>query len=175
MLFVLGIDHIQHQTAGGELAFLLKNKLQEIIKQEQVHFVAEEICQQAFDDGVFKGLPKKETIAQDWCKKKGVKHLMVDPDKSKRYELGIALREDVAKQLGFDVPFDCLLQSEIDVINNHMKEDDQKREKYWLKCIESKMHQNGVMVCGFDHLSSFCLLVSKSGYVVKNLGGLSLS
>ena len=161
MIFIIGIDHYKHQylfMENEKSVYDLKDEVRSLVAEEEVKLVAEE-----FSLAALKKTGIEKTIAQEIAEELDVSYKHIDPDIEERKSLGIRTREDTAKTLGINSPYN-LSKEDIARINEKHKDADKLREEEWLRRIESSIRENIAVFCGFEHVKSFQELAESKGY-----------
>ena len=158
MIYLVGCDHIRHQTFNPKLGDLLsgqadfKSFLWNAIQDRAVDLVAEELdCEYPQRTG-------RESVALSLVNElkitRAIEHQYCDPCPSKRAELGIGtgLPE-------LDDPFDPTLKQLIRTKQEaHLHEIAHRwpiREKFWIESLGGDIHREVIFICGALHRITF--------------------
>jgi hypothetical protein len=168
MIYVIGVDHftvqLPHEKNVLEKISQYLLAIEKICRDKRIKLVAEECSQDALDHYQI-----SVTYAGGCVSKLGIEYILCDPGFSERDIIGVKQRDRIAKELS--VPFPPSTPIDENRINEVAAESDRKREKYWLEQIqryEGKGNQV-LLICGFEHVDSFCELAKKEGCEVQKL------
>ncbi len=125
-----------------------------ICKVHGVRAVAEEYC-----EANVTRVGASESVAQSVCCEMGLSHQFSDASEEVRKQLGIIGVQEI-RLIGFHKNWT------VDTIKAAIREDNAKREGYWLKRLLELNIWPAIFICGADHCDSFAELLRESGIQV---------
>lgn len=151
LAYVLGTNHIYQRNddscePGSIAAFVAY--LGAVCESNQINAIGEEMSISALRD-----FHRTESIPAKFASARGKSHKYCDPDSDEQARLHI--RGDQAVRC--DVRDQGISEEEITQL---LREEDLKRERYWLCKIEEWNEWPLLFICGSDHVESFCQLLS---------------
>ncbi len=174
MVYLIGINHnIQHNgvdCASLELQSKFIQFLKEKIKKFNIVFIAEEFNEDAlnYSRGTVATVKKVAMEAK-------IKHRFCDPGIKERKEKNIISESELRNKLVIRPLMRKLNKGEQKILKTSFLE----REKLWFECMEDKINEPIIFICGEEHIESFKKLLNDKGgeaqIVVFDLGEMRYS
>ena len=158
MVYLIGINHnIQHNGVSCvtiELQSKFIQFLKEKIKEFNIVFIAEEFNEDAlnYSKGTIATVEKVAIEAK-------IKHRFCDPCIKERKEKNIISESELRNKLVIRPLMRKLNKEEQKILKISFL----KKERLWFKCIENKINDPMIFVCGKDHIKSFKKLLNDKG------------
>lgn len=161
MFYIVGINHsVQFKKDEFSLNFL--SFIRDIIINYNIEFIAEEWSEDA--DRLWK---VKESNLSSLSKELNKPLIQFEPNEIDKNKFGIMTQMDVQKTVELYIP---TLKTIEDIKKRESEREKLKkknykaREKYWLEKIKPYLNRNTLVVCGNDHIDTFCELLLKHNF-----------
>lgn len=192
MIHLLGVNHsaqirfgCKENTKADELSRCIRYLIEQNKEQESI--IAEEYSNQVLcvQNAIHKlscqsnhqDVCLGELVLEKMAKEQLVKHVMIDPDTSKRKEMKILSSEDIETKLQdqelskvckylktrglYDVQEDRIKDVVVEAIEEHLFFP--VREMYWFNQIKEEFGKDIFFVCGSRHIKTFKGLLDQKG------------
>lgn len=168
MVYLIGVDHlIQYR---GPVPEILREEFKEYlaarVRELGITLIAEEFSEEALGD-VYESA---EATCRGAAAAAGIDHRFCDPEEEDRQRLGIPSWADamdgVKKKYGITekvILNDALRRAVLDETRAVVRSFFPARERFWLERLRDRIGENILFTCGWEHIPSFCDLLTAEG------------